>query len=127
MKYCMVQTGDIGDVCETQFSTAAGNGLHRQRRGRRLQERCRTSTRRSRPSSLGNALAIQVRLQNTAVAGFPECQLNGFRDTCRFFLTGNGFAGDSVRPTAEEILDAPIQRSFMGDIERTEPRRSGSG
>ena len=70
-------------------------------------------------SSRGNAFAIQVRLRNTSVVGFPDCQLDEFRDTCRFFYTGAGYAGDSVRPLAQEILAEPIHRSFMGDIDRT--------
>ena len=122
MKYCMVQTGDTGDACLTQFSVAEEMDCT----GSASDVDCRSVPGKHpqiASSSLGNAFAVQVRLQNTAVSGFPDCQLDEFRDTCRFFLTGNGFAGTSVRPTAGKILDEPVQRSFMGDLERTTPVR----
>ena len=119
-KYCQVRTGDTGDVCELQFSVAE----EMQCSGVGPSVEC-VSTTGKHPQiglgSRGNAFAIQVRLRNTAITGFPACQGTAFLDTCRFFLTGDGFAGTSVRPTAEEILGEPIQRSFMGDLERTTP------
>jgi hypothetical protein len=121
LRYCQVKTGDTGDACAAQFSTAE----EMQCSGSAGDVEC-VSVMGKHPritsASRGNAFALQVRLRNTKVTGFPDCQLSGtFRDTCRFFLTGNGFAGDSVRPLAQEILDEPIQRSFMGDLERTTP------
>lgn len=120
MRYCVVSTGDTGDACETQFSVAEDMNCS----GSAGSVECRSVDGRHplvAPGSRGNAFAVQVRLRNTSVTGFPDCRLDEFRDTCRFFLTGNGFAGTSVRPTAEEILDEPIHRSFMGDLERTTP------
>jgi len=119
-KYCVVRTGETGDVCLSQFSTneemnctgSTGNVTCRSVPGKHPE---------IAPGSLGNAFAIQIQLKNTSVTGFPACQGNAFLNTCRFFLTGNGFAGTSVLPTAEDVLAAPLQRVFSGDLERTTP------
>jgi hypothetical protein len=71
-----------------------------------------------------NAFAIQVRLRRTSVPGFPLCsndQTTGYHNNCRFFYTGAGYFGDSLAPTAAQVLAAPVQRSFMGHLERTGP------
>jgi len=120
-KYCVVRTGQTGpDACVGQFTTAeemtctgsTGNVTCASQAGKHPQ---------IAPGSRGNAFAIQIRLRNTAVTGFPDCRLDEFRDTCRFFLTGNGFAGTSVLPSAEEVLAEPVHRVFSGDLERTTP------
>jgi hypothetical protein len=119
-KYCLVRTGQTGDVCASQFTTAqemnctgsSGNVTCRSVPGKHPQ---------ITPGSRGNAFAVQIRLKNTAVTAFPACQGTAFLDTCRFFLTGNGFAGTSVRPLAAEVLAEPLHRVFSGDLERTTP------
>jgi hypothetical protein len=119
-KYCVVRTGQTGDACLGQF----GVDQEMQCTGAAGSVTCRSVTGKHpqiAPASRGNAFAIQVRLRNTAVTGFPDCRLDEFRDTCRFFLTGNGFAGTSVLPLAGEVLAEPLQRVFSGDLERTTP------
>jgi Putative Flp pilus-assembly TadE/G-like len=120
VSYCQVRTGQTGDVCGTQFSVAEQMNCT----GSTGDIECVSVTGKHPHIALGsrgNAFALQVELRNTTVAGFPACKLASFSPSCRIFLTGNGYAGDSVRPLANEILDEPIQRSFMGDIDRTTP------
>ncbi|HXF98753.1 MAG TPA: pilus assembly protein TadG-related protein [Gaiellaceae bacterium] len=121
VRYCLARSGQTGSVCDGQFSEAqelactGGPGVvtcSSQAGTHPLIQR----------ESRENAFAIEVRLRRTEVTGFPECRADGdFKDTCRFFYTGNGYAGDSVLPTAEQILAAPLHRSFMGGIDRTGP------
>jgi len=72
-------------------------------------------------SSQGNAVAIQIKLRNATNSSDPDCTGGDFNDSCRWFYTGNGVFSTSVAPTDAEILAAPIQRSFMGDIDLTGP------
>jgi hypothetical protein len=120
-KYCVVRTGQTGpDACVGQFTTgqemsctgSTGNVTCRSVSGKHPQ---------IAPGSRGNAFAVQIRLRNTAVTNRPACGGDAFLDTCRFFLTGNGFAGTDVLPSAEEVLAEPLQRVFSGDLERTTP------
>ena len=69
----------------------------------------------------GNAVAIQVRLQNAVNSSIPACRDSGFDANCQWFYTGNGMVSTSVPPTDAQILAAPIQRSFMGSLDRTGP------
>jgi hypothetical protein len=121
MRYCLVQAGQTGNVCDTQFNDSQDMNCA----GGPGPVTCSTvagTHPQIAPDSRGNAFAIEVRLRRTSVTEFPECQADGdFKDTCRFFFTGGGYFGDSVPPTAEQVLDAPVQRSFMGDLERTGP------
>jgi hypothetical protein len=120
-RYCLVRAGQTGPVCETQFAEpqdmncSGGPGL----------VTCSTvdgTHPQITPDSRGNAFAIEVRLRRTRVAEFPDCQADGdFKDSCRFFFTGDGYFGDSVLPIAQDVLAAPVQRSFMGHLERTGP------
>jgi hypothetical protein len=73
------------------------------------------------PASRRNAVALQIRLRNSANASDPDCG-SSFTDLCRWFYTANTIS-ESVPPTDAEILAGPIQRSFMGDLERTGPVR----
>jgi hypothetical protein len=73
------------------------------------------------PESRGNAVALQIRLRNSANASDPDCG-GEFTDLCRWFYTADTLS-ESVPPTDAEILAAPIQRSFMGGLERTGPAK----
>ena len=67
-------------------------------------------------NSLGNAVAIEVKLRHTTVAGMPGCTLAAdFNDNCRWFYTGNGFFTTDTPPTTAQALAAPVQRSFRGN------------
>jgi hypothetical protein len=125
VRYCLARTGQTdADVCNAQFGVnqdlncaSGGPGL----------VTC-SSTAATDPlitaNSIENALAIQVRLRRTSVPGFPLCDndpTSEYHNNCRFFYTGAGYLGPSVPPTGAQILAAPIQRSFMGDIDRTTP------
>jgi hypothetical protein len=119
-KYCVVQTGDTGDACLGQFGVDQEMNCN----GSMAGVTCSSVTGKHpqiAPGSRGNAFAVQIRLRNTAVTNFPACGGDAFLDTCRFFLTGNGYAGDSVLPLASEVLGEPLQRVFSGDLERTTP------
>jgi Putative Flp pilus-assembly TadE/G-like len=71
------------------------------------------------PNSQGNAVALQIKLRNAANASDPDCGAS-YTDLCRWFYTASTIS-ESVPPTDLEILEAPIQRSFMGDLDRTGP------
>ena len=124
MRYCRVRTGETAaDVCVTQF----GVDQDMECTGGPGNVTC-TTTIDTHPlialDSRENSFAIQVRLRRTSVPGFPGCSNDPaaeYANTCRFFFTGSGYAGDSVPPTATQILDFPVHRSFMGHLERTGP------
>jgi hypothetical protein len=69
--------------------------------------------------SRGNAVALQVRLRNSPNASDPDCA-GAFTDLCRWFYTG-GSPPNTTAPTDPAILTSPVQRAFMGDLERTGP------
>jgi hypothetical protein len=124
VRYCLVRAGETGDtVCETQFGVDQDLNCS----GGPGEVTCSTVVGTHpliTPSSRQNAFAIQVRLRRTSVDGFPGCTndpTSEYNNVCRFFFTGAGYAGDSVPPTGLQVLTAPIQRSFMGDIDRTGP------
>ena len=75
----------------------------------------------------GNAVAIQIRLRQVELPnGLPaNCANTNYNNNCRWYYTANpGFSpSPSVEPTDAQILDWPIQRSFMGSIDRTGPLR----
>jgi hypothetical protein len=73
------------------------------------------------PGSRGNAVALEVRIRNSSNATDPDCG-DDFSDNCRWFRTAR-IVSESVPPTDAQILAAPIQRSFMGDLDRTGPLR----
>jgi hypothetical protein len=75
------------------------------------------------PDSRGNAVAIEVRLRHSSATPNPGgCGPgNDFNNLCRWFYAGEGTPSASVPPTDAQILAAPIQRSFMGHLERTGP------
>ena len=124
MRYCQVRTGQTAtDVCASQF----GPAQDMQCTGGPGDVAC-TTTSATHPTitldSRENAFAIQVRMRRTSVPGFPGCSNAPnaeYGNTCRFFFTGAGYAGDSVLPTATQVLNAPVHRSFMGHLERTGP------
>lgn len=125
VRYCLARSADAGNnlLCESQF----GVDQDLQCTGGPGEVTCSTvvgTHPRIAAASRENAFSIQVRLRRTTVDGFPTCTNDPeseYQNLCRWFFTGAGYAGDSVPPTGQQILDAPIQRSFMGDIERTTP------
>jgi hypothetical protein len=68
-------------------------------------------------SSRGNAVGLEIRIRNAVNASDPDCG-GDYNDNCRWYRTATTIS-ESVAPTDAEILAAPIQRSFMGDIDRT--------
>jgi hypothetical protein len=71
--------------------------------------------------SQGNAVSIEVRVRNTTNLTGGNC--GGYGVTgCRWFYTANSIDRNNV-PTPTDVLNAPIQRSFMGDLDRTGPLR----
>lgn len=125
VRYCLVRTGETSvDACATQFEV--GQDLQCSSGGPG-NVTCSTVA-GTHPlvalDSRENSFAFQVRLRRTTVPGFPGCTndpASDFHPSCRFFYTGAGYAGDSVLPTGAQVLDAPVQRSFMGHLERTGP------
>ena len=72
------------------------------------------------PASRGNVVALQVRIRNSPNATDPDCG-GALTDLCRWFYTSD--PPSTTAPTDAGILASPIQRSFMGDLERTGPVR----
>jgi len=74
------------------------------------------------PAYARHAFAIRVRLQNVpnpATWGLPAACSTGFSSNCQWFFTG---AGRSTNvPTNQEIFDNPVQRAFMGNLDRSGP------
>jgi hypothetical protein len=71
-----------------------------------------------------NAIAIQIRVRGSSVTPDPgACGVNleDFDDNCRWFHIGSGQFGTSVPPTASQILASPVQRAFMGDLDKSGP------
>jgi hypothetical protein len=72
--------------------------------------------------SRGNAVSVEVQLRNVVGHPNPACQAPEFSPSCQWFYTATTVS-PSVPPTNAQILAAPIQRSFMGDLNRTGPLR----
>jgi putative Flp pilus-assembly TadE/G-like protein len=125
-RYCQVRRGETAtDICVSQFNDATGHDMSCT--GGPGIVKC-TTTVASNPlialDSRENSFAIRVRLRRTSVPGFLTCSNDPASDysaNCNFFFTGAGYIGDSVPPTAVQVLTNPIQRSFMGHLERTGP------
>jgi len=71
-------------------------------------------------ASQGNAVSLEVRVRNTNNLTGGDCAT--FNDNCRWFYTANSIDPDTP-PSDLQVLDAPIQRSFMGELDRTGPLR----
>jgi hypothetical protein len=65
------------------------------------------------------AIALRIRLKNTTVPGKPNCSNSGFNGGCEWYFTGNG--RQDTEPNNAFILGHPVQRSFMGDDDRSGP------
>jgi hypothetical protein len=131
VRYCLVHTGQTGpeacdrDLGSTQFGIdqdleECSGGPH--------EVTCSTvfdTHPQILAASRESAFAIQVRLRRTSVDGVPACDndpISDYNDLCRWYFTGDpGDVSRDTPPTGQDVLDAPIQRSFMGDIERTTP------
>jgi hypothetical protein len=66
-----------------------------------------------------HAIALRIRLKNTTVPGKPACSDPGFNQNCEWYYTGAG--RQDTEPTNAFILANPVQRSFMGDDDRSGP------
>ena len=115
VRYCLVRSTSNNQECQNQFDppqdmNCAGAGP---------EVTCSTvpGTHLSLPhNSLGNGIAIEVKLRHTTVAGRPACTLDAdYSDNCRWFYTGNGFYTVDTEPTRDLVLAAPVQRSFRGN------------
>lgn len=72
-------------------------------------------------ASRGNAVSIEIRVRNTTNLTGGNC--GGYGVTgCRWFYTANSIDRNNV-PSPAQVLAAPIQRSFMGELDRTGPLR----
>jgi hypothetical protein len=71
-----------------------------------------------------NAVSIQIRLREVEPPnGLPAaCANNNYNNNCRWYHTATTIS-PSVEPTDAQVLAAPIQRSFMGSVDRTGPLR----
>ena len=124
VRYCLVRTGETAtDICASQFDL----GQDMQCSGGPGVVKCSTVT-STHPliafDSRENAFAIQVRLRRTSVPGNLGCSNNPadeYDASCNFYYTGAGFFHNSLQPAAGQVLAAPVQRSFMGHLERTTP------
>ena len=70
-----------------------------------------------------HAIAIRVRLQNTSGPGIPAaCNDSGYDANCQWFFLGAGNPGGprvTNPPTNAQIFANPVQRGFMGNIDRS--------
>jgi Putative Flp pilus-assembly TadE/G-like len=129
VRYCLARSGQTGpEVCDRDLgSQQFGIDQDMQCSGGPGIITCSTVV-ATHPlialDSRENSFAIQVQLRRTSVAGHPNCsndQGSDFNNLCRFFYTGAGYIGDSLPPSGAQVLAAPVQRSFMGHLERTGP------
>jgi hypothetical protein len=79
-----------------------------------------------RAGARAHAIALQIRVRKSSVEATPDpgscgVALEDFNDNCRWFYTGNGLFSLSVPPTDAQILAAPVQRAFMGNIDVSGP------
>jgi hypothetical protein len=71
-----------------------------------------------------HAIAIQIRVRGSSVTPDPgNCGINldSFNDNCRWFYVGSGPPNPSVPPTDAQVLSLPVQRAFMGDLNKSGP------
>jgi hypothetical protein len=129
MRYCHVRTGETGvEVCDRDLgSQQFGVDQDMQCSSGRPTVTCSTVL-GTHPliatDSRENAFAIQIHLRHTSVPEDPECSNDpalDYRDVCRFFYTGAGYVDDNVPPSGAAVLGAPVQRTYMGSLERTTP------
>ena len=132
MRYCLVRTGQTGpEACDPDLG-ADQFGVDQDMQcsgGPRIVTCTTVGSPLSHPliatDSRENAFAIQVHLRRTSVADHPLCSNNqddeSYPNTCRFFYTGAGYIGDSLPPSGAQVLAAPVQRTYMGSLERTTP------
>jgi hypothetical protein len=109
---------DFGPRCSLQTASAGGGTVTFSTQGSASSPHLAIAS-----ESRGNAVALEIRLKGSSVSpADPDCgPTASFSDRCRWFYTGPGNVGPDVAPTPAQILASPIQRSFMGDLDRTGP------
>ena len=71
------------------------------------------------PQYARHAIAIRVRFKETVVPGFPTCNNANYNPSCEWYFTSAGRTTNE--PTDLVIFDHPVQRSFMGNLDRSGP------
>jgi hypothetical protein len=68
-------------------------------------------------NSLGNAVALQIRIQNAPNHPNSACHADApnFSAQCQWYWVGNRMFSTTQEPTAAEILAEPVQRAFRGN------------
>jgi hypothetical protein len=106
---CVLVPEDVSATGEVRYTTTGGAGsLHVPLTA----------------SSGANAIAIQIRVKGSSVSPNPgNCgtRLRDFHRNCRWFHLAGGIAGTGSPPSDDDVLGAPVQRAFMGDIDRSGP------
>jgi hypothetical protein len=67
-----------------------------------------------------NPIAIEVSVRNSPVAGNANCPVANYSQQCQWFHLGSGIFGTSA-PSDTQILNSPVQRAFMGDLDLSGP------
>ena len=107
---------DFGPSCSLQTASAGGGTATFSTQGSASSPHLPIAS-----ESQWNAVALEIRLKGSSVSpADPDCSpAASFSDRCRWFYTGTGNFGPDVAPTPTQVLASPIQRSFMGDLDRT--------
>lgn len=71
------------------------------------------------PDHARYAVALRIRLRRTKVPGKPNCSDTQYNGQCEWYYTGDGI--QNTEPSNAFILEHPVQRSFMGDDDRSGP------
>jgi Putative Flp pilus-assembly TadE/G-like len=67
-----------------------------------------------------NAIAIRIRVRQNNVPGKPTCSDPTFNANCEWYHLGSG-PPTTTAPNAAAILASPIQRAYMGDLDKNGP------
>lgn len=130
MRYCHVASGETGpEACDPDLGADAfGVDQDMQCSGGPGIVTCTTVT-GTHPliatDSRANAFAVSLQFRRTTIPGHPGCSNNqdddSFHNLCRLFFTNAGFVSADTPPTGARVLAEPVQRTYMGGLERTTP------